>query len=194
MSHWVGVSKGLCEINWKNVTHLVRASAQPRSKISLKEALATFSDALALSVWEAETFVLWLPWKIWSGEVADDQLAKLELLCKLIARLPTTLSQHIWQVLPGKILNDFNIVSQLLLKYSKVLFLMLILTWLRMMMMRLQRCKLITRPTLLIRQARGRAGKLKPNWLFHFEHSNSSLDRSCLNRETLPTYIWVERK
>ena len=104
MSHWVGVSKGLCEINWKNVTHLVRASAQPRSKISLKEALATFSDALALSVWEAETFVLWLPWKIWSGEVADDQLAKLELLCKLIARLPTTLSQHIWQVLPGKIL------------------------------------------------------------------------------------------
>ena len=79
MSHWVGVSKGLCEINWKNVTHLVQAPPlPPRSnrEISLKKGLGSFSDALALSVWKLFVKRL-VRGKIRSGELADDQLAKL---------------------------------------------------------------------------------------------------------------------
>ena len=79
MSHWVGVSKGLCEINWKNVTHLVQAPPlPPRSnrEISLKKGLGSFSDALALSAWKLFVKRL-VQGKIRSGELADDQLAKL---------------------------------------------------------------------------------------------------------------------
>ena len=49
MSHWVGVSKGLCEINWKNVTHLVQGPLLfhhrvPTGKFLSRKTQLRFSD------------------------------------------------------------------------------------------------------------------------------------------------------
>ena len=77
MSHWVGVSKGLCEINWKNVTHLVQGPLLfhhrrvPTGKFLSKKGLASrafqMHYVLALSVLEVGTFcvVRLVRGKIW---------------------------------------------------------------------------------------------------------------------------------
>ena len=121
MSHWVGVSKGLCEINWKNVTHLDLLALLlfhhlPTGKFLSRKALAAFWDALALSVWELlKLFVKRLVrGKLRSGELADDQLAKLavEPLCKIIARPPHSQPTY----LTGKGLNVNDFINILCLK------------------------------------------------------------------------------